>query len=217
MMRPHEAAPTLAGRARARPPREQPDSAFLHLASADAAAPARLLDLVKTAGVAHELREHEPARHARHLASLWGAALPEAGRATLFYADGRGVLVVVPADRKVSAPLLREVLGAGELRVLRGDRGVGRLGWHNLDGLAGALPAVPALYGAPLYVDERVMALPRLIVALTTTRSVALAPDDYVRITGGTVARFTGATRLLPEGGMVRESSTEAEKEEAAQ
>lgn len=158
------------------------------------------------------MREHEPARHARHLASLWGAALPEAGRATLFYGDGKAVLVVVPADRKVSAPVLRELLGAHELRVLRGDGGVGRLGWHGLEGALGALPAVPALYGAPLYVDERVLTQRRLIVALTHGRSIELAPLDYVRLAGGTVAQFTGLTRLLPEGGMVRELPTETEE-----
>jgi prolyl-tRNA editing enzyme YbaK/EbsC (Cys-tRNA(Pro) deacylase) len=183
--------------------RTQPDPAFLHLSAVDSAAPARLLEAVRRAGLRHDLRDHEPARHARHLAALWGAALPDATRATLFYADGRAVLVAVPADRKVSAPLLRQVLGAQELRVLRGDRGVGRLGWHNLPGPPGAVPSVPALFDAPLYLDERLVARPHVIIALSPERSLRLSTAEYVRLTGASVARFTGPTRLLPEGGMV--------------
>jgi prolyl-tRNA editing enzyme YbaK/EbsC (Cys-tRNA(Pro) deacylase) len=158
---------------------------------------------LRALGIAHELRRHEPARHARHLAALWQAALPEAGRATLFAADAAAVLCLVPADRKVSAPRLRDLLGAADLRVLRGDRGVGRIGWLNLPAPPGALPGVPGIYGARCLVDERVLALARLIVALDPGRSVRLRPDDYVRASGAAVARFTGSTRLLAGGGMV--------------
>ena len=168
-------------------------------------AEASFLAALREAAVLHEVREHEPPRHARPLAALWAAALPEAGRATLFYADGEAVLGLVPADRKVSAPRLRLVLGRSDLRVLRADRGAGRIGWRGLPEPPGALPGLPAFYAARGYVDERVLDLPRVIVALTGGRSVALAPGDYVRLTGATVASFTGTTRLLPEGGMVDE------------
>jgi hypothetical protein len=172
-------------------------------ARVDLAAPDAFLGALARAGVPYEVRRHEPARHARHLAALWGVPLQVAGRATLFYADGAPVLVVVPADRKVAAPLLRGVLGVADLRVLRGDRGVGRVGWQGLPGEPGALPAVPALYGARGLVEGGVLAQPRLIVAVDPGRSVALAPGDYVAVTGAGAARFAGRTRLLPEGGMV--------------
>ena len=131
----------------------------------DPAAPAALRRRLTDAGEPYELRAHEPARHARHLAALWSLPLDEAIRATLFYASpqaappGPGsapadvpapVLVLVPADRKIAAPRLRELLGAAELRVLRADRGVGRVGWRGLPGAPGALPAVPGpLRGPP--------------------------------------------------------------------
>ena len=81
------------------------------LTAFDPGAEERFLAALAAAAVPHELREHEPPRHARHLAALWGAALHQAVRATLFFADGTAVLGLVPADRKVSAPRLREVLG----------------------------------------------------------------------------------------------------------
>lgn len=168
-------------------------------------APTAFLQALKDAALPYDLRHHEPARHARHLAALWNIPLPEAGRATLFAADGVPVLALVPADRKVSAPRLRDFLGVTDLRVLRGDRGVGRAGWHGLPGDPGALPAVPDLYGARSLVEARVLDLARVVISLQPGQSVGLSPADYTRLAQATIAPFTGSTRLLPEGGMVTE------------
>ena len=178
---------------------------FASLAGVDDSSVANLLMRARQDGVTLELRTHEPARHARHLAALWGAALWETVRATLFYGGGFAVLGVVPADRKVSATLLRTLLDVDEIRVLRADRGLGRIGWQNLAGEPGVLPAVPALYGARSYVDERVMERRLIILAIAEGRSLRIAPADYVRITCAMVAKFSGTTRLLPEGGMIDE------------
>jgi prolyl-tRNA editing enzyme YbaK/EbsC (Cys-tRNA(Pro) deacylase) len=180
-----------------------PGESLAALAAVDLAAVEGLLARIAAAGVRHELRQHEPARHARHLAAIWGVPLHQAGRATLFYADGAPVLAVVPADRKVSAPRLRAVLGASELRVLRGDRGVGRLGWRGLPGEAGVLPAVPGLYRARCLIEVRLLEEARLVFAVSVDRSVAMAAADYRLVTGAVGARLIGVTRLLPEGGMV--------------
>jgi hypothetical protein len=182
----------------------------------DPEAPAALLRALRAAGVEHEVRAHEPARHARHLAAIWGVPLPEAGRATLFYAPGARdagdapphpapppsgplpvpVLVLVPADRKIGAPRLRAFLGAAELRVLRADRGVGRVGWRGLPGEPGVLPAVPGLFRARLLVDSLVFERPRQVLALEPGRSLAVAPADYVRVTGAVTADVAGRTLL---------------------
>ena len=171
----------------------------------DPAAANRLLQALQQQGVAFTLRTHEPPRHARHLAALWPIPLQEAGRATLLAADGAPLLVVVPADRKIGAPRLRTFLGAADLRVLRGDRGVGRVGWVGLPPPPGALPAVPAMFGARALVDELVFRSPQLVIAVDGTRSIALSPADYQRVAGAETARFAGTTRLLPQGGMVED------------
>lgn len=174
----------------------------------DPSAVDRFLARLDERHLVYELREHEPPRHARHLAALWHAPLHQAGRATLFCADGQSVLAVVAADRKVSAPLFRSVQQVVEVRVLRADRGVGRLGWTGMGGEPGALPAVPELFGARGVVDHTVAA-ERVILSLGGTRSIALRRADYAAAVGAAVLRFTGATRLLPAGGMVIDPAPE--------
>ena len=176
----------------------------------DPAAADRLLQALAEYGAEFSLRVHEPPRHARHLAALWQVPLYEAGRATLLAADGVPLLAVVPADRKIGAPRLRAFLGAADLRVLRGDRGVGRIGWSGLPAPPGALPAVPAMFGARGLLDELALRSPRLVIALDGTRSIAVAPADYLRAAGVEPARFTGTTRLLPGGGMVEDDPYQA-------
>lgn len=141
-------------------------------------------------------RTHEAAHHARHLAALWSVPLAQAGRATLFAADGVPVLCLVPGDRKVSAPRLRDLLSARDLYVLRGDRGVGRAGWRDLPGAPGALPALPGVFGAACLVDDTVMTLPRLVVSLGGGESASISPADYTALVDARVASFSGTTRL---------------------
>lgn len=172
----------------------EPSAELSSFQAVDAGVTERFLDSL--AAVPHELRRHEPVRHARHLASLWNVPLGGAGRATLFFADGAAVLVLVPADRKVSAPTLRSLLAADELRVLRADRGVGRIGWAGLAGPPGALPAVPALFGAAMLVDELALAPQQIVLSVDAGRSIALAPHDYVALVSARVVRIAGTTKL---------------------
>jgi hypothetical protein len=89
--------------------------------------------------------------------------------------------------------------------VVRGDRGVGRVGWQGLPGEPGALPAVPGLYSARALLEVELLDLPEVLLTIAPGRSVALAPSAYAGVVGAATARFAGRTRLLPEGGMVRD------------
>ena len=167
-----------------------------------AGASERFVSRIRAAGAGHEVRVHEPVRHARHLAATWMRPLGITVRATLFEADGEHVLVAVPADRKIDAPRLRGALGVDRLAVLRADRGVGRLGWTNLPGDPGPLPGLPEPFGARLIVDPEILGAEDVVLSFSPTSSVRVAPSAYVTVAEGVVVGCVGRTRLLPGGGV---------------
>ncbi len=168
-----------------------------------AVAVTRLLDLISTSHIDFETRSHPEPRHARHLASIWEVGLSATVRATLMSMDGRPVLVAVPADRKIDALGVRVRTGASTISVLRGDRGVGRVGWEGMEGQPGALPCVPEMFGASLLIDPEVTDAGPIVVGLGGGQSLRCDGVQFAEALGATVIRCVGRTRLLPQGGMV--------------
>ncbi|HAH15762.1 MAG TPA: hypothetical protein DCL45_06980, partial [Chloroflexi bacterium] len=163
----------------------------------------RLLDLVSTSRIDFETRSHPEPRHARHLASIWEVGLSATVRATLMSMDGRPVLVAVPADRKIDALGVRARTGASTISVLRGDRGVGRVGWEGMEGQPGALPCVPEMFGASLLIDPELTDAGPIVVGLGGGQSLRCDGMQFAEALGARVIRCVGRTRLLPQGGMV--------------
>ncbi len=182
---------------------EQGDVSTPDVAVSQGVAVTRLLDLMASRHIGFEMRTHHEARHARHLSSMWEVALSTTVRATLMAIDGSPVLVAVPADRKIDAPGVRARIGAVAIAVLRGDRGVGLLGWVGMEGQPGALPCLPGMFGASLMIDPELTGSGPIVVGLGGGQSFRCDGTLFAEACGGTVIRCVGRTRLLPEGGMV--------------
>ncbi|MSQ44169.1 MAG: hypothetical protein EXR45_08185 [Chloroflexi bacterium] len=163
----------------------------------------RFLDLMAVRHIEFEMRTHHEARHARHLASMWEVGLSATVRATLMAMDGSPVLFAVPADRKIDAPGVRARMGVVAISVLRGDRGVGRVGWEGMEGHPGALPCLPDMFGASLMIDPELTGSGPIVIGLGGGQSIRCDGTRLAEACGGTVIRCVGRTRLLPEGGMV--------------
>ena len=165
----------------------------------------RLLDLLTKGRIEFEMRTHPVPRHARHLASMWEAGLSATVRATLMSMDGRPVLVAVPADRKIDVPAVRARTGASGVSVLRGDRGIGLIGWEGMEGQPGALPCLPEMFDAHLLFDQELTEAGPIAVGLGGGQSIRCDGRQLADELGATVFRCVGRTRLLPQGGMIHD------------
>lgn len=146
----------------------------------------RLLAYLRENGAAFEVLRHAPVRTSEEAARVRGTALDQGAKALVFHADERVVLLVTQAHRRMDTRAFKRAFGVKNLRMVSADE----LG--ALTGLeVGAVPPFGHLLGLPTYVDERLLALPRIAFnAGSREVSVLLETRDYERLEQPTVARF---------------------------
>jgi Ala-tRNA(Pro) deacylase len=146
----------------------------------------RLLAYLRLNGADFQVLHHEPVRTSEEAARVRGTPLEQGAKALVFRADERLLLVIVPAHRRVDTRVVKRALGIKNLRMIDAEE------LMTLTGLeVGAVPPFGNLLDLPAYVDERLVALPRICFnAGSRTTSVILATADFVRLANPTIGRF---------------------------
>jgi Ala-tRNA(Pro) deacylase len=135
-----------------------------------------------------EVVTHEPVTTSEEAARVRGTPLEQGAKALVFVADGRPILLVLPANQRVDRRAFKTAFGVKDLNMVSPDQ------LRELTGLeVGAVPPFGHLLGLPTYVDERLLTNPRLAFnAGSRTTSVLLETSDYERLASATQARFAG-------------------------
>lgn len=146
----------------------------------------RLLAYLDENGVEHRVMHHEPVRTSEEAARVRGTPLESGAKALVYRADGRPVLLVLPADRRIDSRAFKGTFGVKNLSMVSPEE------LHELTGLeVGAVPPFGNLMGLDTYVDERLLDLPVISFnAGSRTTSVVMKPGDYRRLVNPTVARY---------------------------
>jgi Ala-tRNA(Pro) deacylase len=102
-------------------------------------------------------------------------------------ADGKHVMLVLPASSRVDLVRLRAALGVKMARLAREDE----FAKEFPDCEAGAMPPFGNLYGLPVYMDRGLADQPRLVFnACSHRETVALSAADYKRLATPMVIEF---------------------------
>jgi Ala-tRNA(Pro) deacylase len=105
-------------------------------------------------------------------------------------ADGKDVMLVLPASARVDLVRLRAALGAKTVRLAREDAFAARFP----DCEAGAMPPFGHLYSVPVYLDRTLSDQSRIVFnACSHRETVAMATADYLRLENPTTIEFTVA------------------------
>lgn len=146
----------------------------------------RIIALLEQEGVPHQLMRHEPVRTSEEAARVRGTPLEQGAKALVFRAGDRHLLLVLPADRRVDSRAVKRALGVKDLRLVSPEQLL------ELTGLEpGSVPPFGNLMGLPTYVDERLLALPRISFNIgSRSVSVVMSPDDYHRLVQPEVGQF---------------------------
>ena len=138
----------------------------------------RIEELLNARGVAFEVLRHEPVYTSEEAAEIRGTPLASGAKALVCKADGRFVMFVIPADRRLAS---REVRRARRWRKLRfADRNEVK----GLTGLEpGSIPPFGSLFGLPTLCDERLGESETInFNAGDHSISVSMRYEDYVRV-----------------------------------
>ena len=146
----------------------------------------RIEELLNARGVAFEVLRHEQVYTSEEAAEIRGTPLASGAKALVCKADGRFVMFVIPADRKLAS---REVRRARRWRKLRfADRDEVK----GLTGLEpGSIPPFGSLFGLPTLCDERLGENETInFNAGDHSISVSMQYEDYVRVESPEVDTF---------------------------
>jgi Ala-tRNA(Pro) deacylase len=146
----------------------------------------RLLDLLTTRGVAHEVLTHPPVLTSEEASRVRGTPLEAGAKALVCHADDRVVLIVVPADARLDNRAFRQQAGVRNVRMIDPDRVQELVGAP-----VGAVPPFGSLFGLTTYVDREV-AERELIAFNAGARdvSVTMRGPDYAALEQPILGQF---------------------------
>ena len=109
----------------------------------------RLDSLLNAKSVPHDVLKHPPVYTSEEAARVRGTPLASGAKALICKADERFVMIVLPADRKLSSKAVRKNEGIKSLRFASCEE------VEQLTGLApGSIPPFGSLFGLPTWCDE---------------------------------------------------------------
>lgn len=151
--------------------------------------PKKLNDYLTTHKIKYETIVHHEVFTAQETAAAEHITGKEVAKVLMVKADGKDVMVVLPANRKVDMEKLKKVLGAKEARL------TGEKEFQDLfpDSQVGAMPPFGNLYNLPCYVDRSMGAMNEIVFNAGTHReSIKMSYKDYERLAQPKVAEFSG-------------------------
>jgi Ala-tRNA(Pro) deacylase len=147
----------------------------------------RLEQWLRECDVAFQLLEHAPVFTSEEAARVRGTPLETGAKALVVQAGDCPVHVVLPANRRLDNARLRAILGTRTLRFATRDELL------DLTGCApGAVPPFGHLFGLPVLVEEELTRRQDIAFnAGSNTVSIVMRGEDFVRLSGARVCRFS--------------------------
>lgn len=149
----------------------------------------RLERWLRESRVPFTLLAHAPVRTSEEAARVRGTRLEEGAKALVVRADDRYVHLVLPANLRTDNAALRAVLGTRKIRFATPEELLEVTGCE-----PGAVPPFGNLFDLPVLVDEKLCENDEVSFnAGSTSVSIRMAREDFVRLSGATVCRFARA------------------------
>jgi len=146
----------------------------------------------------YAVQHHRTTHSAKDIAATEHIPSEQVAKVVIVIADGRPVMLVMPATFKVDVARLASVVGAHTVRLAH-EREFAAI-FPDCD--LGAMPPFGNLYGLPIYVDQALAANATIVFqAGTHTDTMSMPYVDFARLVKPIVADFVRPpiARYLPE------------------
>lgn len=147
----------------------------------------RLKKYLHTNGVVFEVQQHREVFTTQAMAAELHEKGAHVAKVVIGRADGRIVMLVVPAPARVDFERAAQALGAQYVRPAREDE------FKSLfpDCQVGAMPPFGNLYGVAVYLDQSLTLVPALVFQAGSHRETfRIALADYLRLAAPKVVSF---------------------------
>jgi len=139
----------------------------------------RLEQLFREQGVTFQLTAHPEVYTAQEVAAVEHVTGYAMAKTVAVLADGKLVLVVLPAPHRVDVTKVKRAVGAQEVRLAKEEE----FGRTFTDCEVGAMPPFGSLYGVPVYVDRALTQDPQIVFRAGTHReTMRVAYADFERL-----------------------------------
>ena len=146
-----------------------------------------LLGYLLQRGVPFELHEHRTAYTATEVAAAEHVPGKDFAKVVMVEADGRLVMLVLPASHRANLWRVADMMGALEVRLACEREFAGAF----RDCETGAMPPFGNLYHVPVFVDRALAADERIVFqAGTHTQSMSMRYADFIRLANPGIASF---------------------------
>lgn len=138
-------------------------------------------------GVPYQLIEHEAAFTAHGVAVATHVADRECAKSVIISVENRYWMAVLRADGRINTRLIKLLFAARDVHMAHEED----LGLLFPDCELGAMPPFGNLYGLPILLDSALLDDNEIIFnACTTTHSIRLRMQDYLRLVNPLIGRF---------------------------
>lgn len=142
--------------------------------------------------VTYELTQHPEAFTAQTVAAVEHVSGYWVAKVVIAVADGKLVMLALPAPHRVDLVRLKQVLGAEGVRLAREEEFANLFG----DCEVGAMPPFGNLYGVPVYVERALTTDPHIVFNAGTHReTITMAYSDFERLVRPAVTDFASPPR----------------------
>jgi nondiscriminating aspartyl-tRNA synthetase len=146
----------------------------------------KIKDLLEKQKIKYQLYEHEPVYTSEQAAKIRGTKLGQGAKALVMYADGKPIMLVLPANLKVDTKQFKSQFKFKDLRMATPEEIKKITGCE-----IGAVPPLGNLFSLPLFVDTSLSGNDEIAFSAgLNTKSLKITYSDFTSLTKPTIGEF---------------------------